>query len=118
MDLKDKASGEHQIYMGNSTYCDWIGEGTCKIETNCYVLVLKDVLYALNICRNLISMSVLGKKGFDVRFKSGSVYIRKDEKIIVKGDRVNDMYLINNNTVSFSEYMNVSFDTIIYIFGI
>ena len=62
VDLKDNALGKHQIYMGNNIHCDVIGEGTCKIETNGYLLVLKDTLYEPNICRNHISVSVLERR--------------------------------------------------------
>ncbi|KAI9177084.1 hypothetical protein LWI28_010848 [Acer negundo] len=44
--------------------------------------------------RNLVSMSVLEKKGFEIRFKSGLVTIGKNDIVLLKGRRIDDMYSV------------------------
>ena len=77
MDFKEKAVGDHKVYMGNNTYSDVLGEGKCKISIKDSVIVLHDVLYVPSIRRNLISVLILDNKGYKIEFKSGKVYIRK-----------------------------------------
>ena len=77
MDFKEKAVGEHKVYMGNNTYSNVLGERKCKISVNGLVIVLHDVLYVPSIRRNLISVPILDNKGYGIKFKFGKVYIRK-----------------------------------------
>lgn len=63
--------------------------------------MLKDVLFALTIKRNLIFVFVLDKKDFEIRFKSGFVMIRKDGLIILRGKRIDDMYFIVEMAIKF-----------------
>ncbi|KAK0606530.1 hypothetical protein LWI29_000218 [Acer saccharum] len=92
--FKDKALGEHRLYMGNNTYVDVLGEGDCKIISKTSTIILKNVLYAPSIRRNLVSVSVLEKKGFEIRFKSGLVTIGKNDIVLLKGNRIDDMYSV------------------------
>jgi hypothetical protein len=111
VDFKDKAVGEHKVYMGNNTYSDVLGEGKCKISVNGSVIVLYDVLYVPSIRRNLISVPVLDSKGYGIKFKSGKVYIRKGN-VSVKGVKVDNMYLLKvDNKISISDYLNVSINS-------
>jgi hypothetical protein len=52
---------EYRIYMGNDAYTEVQAIGT-------YNIVLTEVLYAPSMRRNLISVPMLVKKGYDVRF--------------------------------------------------
>ena len=102
VDFKEKAVGEHKVYMGNNTYSDVLGEGKCKIYVKGSVIVLHDVLYVPSIRRNLISILILDNKGYKIEFKSGKVYIRKGNTSI-EGTKVDNMYLIkvdNKNSIS------------------
>uniref|UniRef100_A0A2N9J933 Uncharacterized protein n=1 Tax=Fagus sylvatica TaxID=28930 RepID=A0A2N9J933_FAGSY len=77
VDLKEKKLGEHRVYMRNNTYNDVLGEGRCKSSIGDSVIVLNNVLYVPTVRRNLISVSVLDEKGFEVKMKSGHVFIKK-----------------------------------------
>jgi hypothetical protein len=62
------------------------------------VVILSDVLYVSNVCRNLILVSILIKKGYEIRMKSSVVTIFKGKvKLIVIGARIDDMNLIDKN---------------------
>uniref|UniRef100_A0A2N9F2S2 CCHC-type domain-containing protein n=1 Tax=Fagus sylvatica TaxID=28930 RepID=A0A2N9F2S2_FAGSY len=90
VDLKEKQLGEHRVYMGNNTYSDVLGEGRCKFFIGDSVIVLNNVLYVLSVRRNLISVPVLDEKGFEVKMKSGRVFMSKGD-ISVSGVKVNDL---------------------------
>ena len=109
--LEDKQTGEHKVYMGNNTYCDVLGQGTCKFKVNGSVILLSDVLYVPTVRRNLVSLFVLDQKGYTVEFKSGTVVISKGN-VSVKGVKDHNMYVLNVdiNKVPISEYLNVSTD--------
>lgn len=81
ININEKAQGEHRLYMGNNTYIDVLGEGDCKLSCNGTNVILKNVLYAPTIRRNLISVAMLEKKGFEVRFKTGVVTIGKEGRV-------------------------------------
>uniref|UniRef100_A0A2N9FQW6 CCHC-type domain-containing protein n=1 Tax=Fagus sylvatica TaxID=28930 RepID=A0A2N9FQW6_FAGSY len=90
VDLKEKQLGEHRVYMGNNTYSNVLGERRCKFSIGDSVIVLNNVLYVPSIRRNLIFVLVLDEKGFEVKMKSGRVFISKDD-ISVSGVKVDDM---------------------------
>lgn len=87
--------------MGNNTYVDLHGIGDCKNFSKNSTIILKDVLFALTIKRNMIFVSVLDKKDFEIRLKSGFVMIRKDGLVILRGKIINDMYFIVEMAIKF-----------------
>jgi hypothetical protein len=108
VDFKEKAVGDHKVYMGNNTYSDVLGEGKCKISIKGLVIVLHDVLYVPSIRKNLISVPILDNKGHGIKFKYGKVYIRKGN-ISAKGTKINNMCFIKvDNKNSISHYLCVS----------
>ena len=72
--------------MGNNTYVNVLGEGDCKINNSKSTIVLKNVLFAPNIRRNLVSVSVLQKKGFETI--NGVVTIGKKGLYLCKGNKI------------------------------
>ncbi|KAM1386317.1 hypothetical protein ACFX2F_032787 [Malus domestica] len=72
--------------MGNNTYVDVLGEGDCKINNSKSTTVLKNVMLAPNIRRNLVTVSVLEKKGFKTKFMNGDVTIGKKGYIYHKNE--------------------------------
>ena len=81
------------MYMRNNTYNDVLGEGRCKSSIGDSVIVLNNVLYVPTVRRNLISVPVLDEKGFEVKMKSGRVFIKKSD-ISVSSVKVDGMYLL------------------------
>ena len=54
--------GEEQVFMGDSRWSPMIGKGKVLLKlTSRKVLALSDILHVVNICWNLVSMSLLGK---------------------------------------------------------
>jgi hypothetical protein len=94
VDFKEKAVGEHKVYMGNNTYNNVLGKGKCKISVKWSIIVLHNVLYVPNIRKNLIYVPVLDGKGYGIKFKSGNIYISK-RNVSVKG--VNRKYVFIQN---------------------
>lgn len=49
-------------------------------------------------------MSILNEKGYDIRFSSGLVVVGNDRHVLVKGEKINDIYCVfysvNNITIS------------------
>ena len=62
LDLKEKKLGEQKVFMGNNTYSDVLGEGNCRLSINGIIVILSNALYVPDVCRNLISVSILDKK--------------------------------------------------------
>ena len=60
---------------------------------NSRVLILEDCLYVLNIRRNLISATYLGKHGYCVILKD-DVVIKKDKVFIYFGNIVDGLYIL------------------------
>ena len=60
---------------------------------NSRVLILKDYLYVPNVCRNLISVTYLGKHRYCVILKD-NVVIKKDEVFICYGNIVDGLYIL------------------------
>ena len=61
--------GNRSMYMGNNASTDVLGIGTCKQELRGgRTLYLHDVLYALKVRRNLVSVLVLLELGFQLIF--------------------------------------------------
>ena len=81
------------MYMRNNTYNDVLGEGRCKSSIGDSVIVLNNVLYVPTVRRNLISVPMLDEKGFEVKMKSGRVFIKKSD-ISVSSVKVDGMYLL------------------------
>ena len=106
VDSKEKAVGEHKVYIGNNAYSYVLGEGKCKISIKGSIIVLHDVLYVPSIMRNLLLVHMLDNKEYGTKFKSEKVYIRKGN-ISVKGTKIDNMYFIKVDNKN-SHYLCVS----------
>lgn len=60
--IEDKALGEHCLYMGNNTYIDVLSIVDYKIFSNNSTIILKHVLFAPTIRRNMIFASFKEKR--------------------------------------------------------
>lgn len=110
--------GEHRLYMGNNTYVDVQGIGDFKISSNNSTIILKYVLFAPTIRKNMISMSLLEEKDFEIRFKFGFATIGKEGIVMLRGKRIDDMYSIGStiNKISSFDYVYL-FDFMIILFS-
>lgn len=87
-----------KIYLGDNFTCDAIGKGTVEVclkndngDLCKYTLV--DVLHVPGLAKNLLSVSQITDKGFDLEFrKSGAVIKDANGKVIARGIRKNNLY--------------------------
>ena len=64
--------------MGNSASCEVKGHGKVLLKmTSGKVLTLTNVLYVLEVRKNLVSGSLLSKNGFCIVFESDKVIMSK-----------------------------------------
>jgi hypothetical protein len=87
----DLLSTPIKIWVGNNAYVEAIGKGTvtfisCLNGIN-KVIRLMEVLHVPEICRNLVSVSQLTKKGPIVSFKDDVVMIHMNDSLLVKGKK-------------------------------
>lgn len=77
MKIKDKES--IIVYMGNNAHSDVLGEWKYKLLpiVNGSKVILSDVLYVPDVHRNLILVSALDKKEYEIWMKSSIVTITK-----------------------------------------
>lgn len=72
-------------------------------------IILRDVLYALNIHTNLVSLSKLDAKIYKFRFSNSKGTIGRNNKVIIKGARVDEMHqLMNKISISYFKYFSIS----------
>ena len=101
-----------KIFMGNSSTSksEGIGKVVLKMTTGKF-LTLKDVLHVLEIQKNLVSGSLLSKKGFKLVFESNKFSLFKSGMYMGKGYLSNDLFKMNvmttidNNKSTSSIYM-------------
>ena len=81
------------------------GIGTCKLQLRCgQTLFLYDVLYVLEIRRNLVSVRSLLKFGFDVNFHDGSIDFIFQTKLFCSGFLLDGFFVLD--TFSNNDYIS------------
>ena len=117
-----------QLFMGNSSTSKVEGKGKVILKmTSGKELTLNDVLHVLEIRKNLVSGSLLSKKGFRLVFESDKFVLTKSGIYVGKGYVSNGLFKMNvmtivsdfNNKNTSSSYMlessniwHVNFDTL------
>ncbi|GKA88599.1 pol polyprotein [Tanacetum coccineum] len=93
-----------KLYMGNSATADIKGEGDVVLKmTSEKELKLTNVLYVLEICKNLVSGWLLNKFGFRLVFESNKFVLSKNQVYVGKGyamnDEATDKFVVYKNEV-------------------
>ncbi|GJS83180.1 pol polyprotein [Tanacetum coccineum] len=102
-----------KLYMGNSVTVDIKGEGDVILKmTSEKELKLTNVLYVLEIHKNLVSGWLLNKFGFHLVFESDKFVLSKNQMYVGKGYYVNGMFKLNvmvvmndNNKMNYFAYL-------------
>ena len=103
-----------QLFMGNSSTSKVEGKGKVILKmTSEKELTLNDVLHVLEIRKNLVSGSLLSKKGFRLVFESDKFVLTKSGIYVGKGYMSNGLFKMNgiiivsdfNNKNTSSAYM-------------
>ena len=77
---------EKQVFIGDSKSSPLIGKWKVFLKlTLGQVLALNDVLHVLDIHWNLVSVSLLGKTGVRILFKSAKIVLTKNDVFVGKG---------------------------------
>ncbi|GJT61741.1 retrovirus-related pol polyprotein from transposon TNT 1-94 [Tanacetum coccineum] len=85
-----------KLYMGNSATADIKGEGDVVLKmTSEKELKLTNVLYVLEIRKNLVSGWLLNKFGFRLVFESDKFVLSKNQMYVGKGYAMNGMFKLN-----------------------
>ncbi|PHT98486.1 hypothetical protein BC332_32565 [Capsicum chinense] len=104
------AQVEELIYMANSSTAKVEGTGKVDLKmTSEKVLTLNNVLYILELRRNLISVSLLDKNGFKCVTVFEKIMIRKREVYVVKGYLTEGLYKMNVVNVEINKSSNSSY---------
>ena len=89
-----------QIFMGNSSSSKVEGQGKVVLKmTSGKELTLNDVLHVPEIRKNLVSGSLLSKKGFKLVFVSDNFILSKNGMYVGKGYMSNGLFKMNVMTV-------------------
>ena len=89
-----------QLFMGNSSSSKVEGQGKVVLKmTSGKELTLNDVLHVLEIRKNLVSGSLLSKKGFKLVFVSDNFILSKNGMYVGKGYMSNGLFKMNVMTV-------------------
>ena len=109
--------GDEQVFMGDSKSTPVIGKGKVLFKlTSKKMLVICDVLHELDICCNLVSISLLGKVGVRILFDSDKMVLTKNDAFVGKDYCSQSLFMlnvydiINNNASSSSAYIVDSCD--------
>ena len=89
-----------QLFMGNSSSSKVEGQGKVVLKmTSGKELTLKDVLHVPEIRKNLVSGSLLSKKGFKLVFVSDNFILSKNGMYVGKGYMSNGLFKMNVMTI-------------------
>ncbi|PHU18020.1 hypothetical protein BC332_13715 [Capsicum chinense] len=104
------AQVEEMINMTNTATAKVEGTGKiCLKMTFSKVLIPNNVLYVPELCRNLVSISLLDKNGFKCVTISGKIIISKGEMYVGKGYLTEGLYKMNVMTIEINKSLNSSY---------
>lgn len=107
IEFQELKAREHNIYMGNETFCDVLGMGKVKIPLPTgKSLYLSDVFFAPGMRMSVISVSQLASSGFEIRFTTDKVTIRLNGKICISGLLHDKLYLLDTSEVTMKSSSN------------
>lgn len=87
-----------------SLSCSKVGNVYVKLS-NC-IAEIKDIFYVKNLRQNLLSVQKLESAGLEVIFKENSVFINKNSKLLAKGSKINNLYVIKFKLEPYKNYAN------------
>ncbi|GJR04813.1 zinc finger, CCHC-type containing protein, partial [Tanacetum coccineum] len=102
---KETADG-HEVMMGDNHTSKVIGSGNVEIQfTSGKKLTLMNVLYVLNIRKNLVSGFKLCKSGVKAVIESDKVILSKANVFVGKAYACDGMFKLNINKITSSAYL-------------
>ena len=103
----NKVTNGEKLYIGNSTISILEGKGIVVLKlTSGKQLTLNNVLYVLDIRKNLVFGSLLSKNGFRLVFESNKFVLTKNGMYVGKGYLSDGLFKLNIMTVVPHFFMN------------
>jgi len=94
------------ISMSNSSACKVVGMGSIKIRTHDGKLcTMNEVRYVPYMTKNLISPSLLDKKGFSFKGEGGVIHVFKGSSLILKGVKRGTLYFLQGTMLTDSLFV-------------
>ena len=102
--------------MGNDHPCQILGIGSMKIQMfDGKVQTLRNVRYIPDMRKNLISLDVLDTNGHQWEVTDGVLQVKAGGKVILKGKRHKNLYVLEGNTVCGEANVTRSQDEMAYL---
>ena len=93
-----------KVLMGNDVSCRVIGIGKVVVKQfNGEVKILSNVRHIPDLRRNLISLGTLKDEGYSYKSTNGVLKITKGSLLIMKGKKINGLYVLDGETVPTAE---------------
>src|SRR5665811_903002 len=94
------SESDGSVFMGNDQPCRIEGIGSIKIQMfDGVVRTLTNVRYIPDMRKNLISLGILDTKGLEWSTRKGVLQVQASDKIIMKGNKHRNLYVLEGNTV-------------------
>ena len=88
------------VLMGNNIACKTVGISSIRIRTHDGIVrTLTEIRHIPNLKKNLISLGTLDTLGYKFSTEDGVMKISKGALIVMKGNKVNDLYVLQGSTV-------------------
>ena len=101
-----------RVMIGNNVVCKIMGIGNISLKLHDRTIrELKQVRYVPELKRNLISLGMLDQMRCSVRIESRELMIVKDSQVVMKGSRINRVFILDGDVVNGETGMSVA-DTI------
>jgi hypothetical protein len=96
------------MLMGNDARCKAIGLGTIKVRMFDDIdRILTNVRYVPDLKKNLISLGTLDSLGYGYLAKNGVMKITKGAMVIMKGNKISNLYKLLRDTVTSGATMSI-----------
>ncbi|KAJ4976637.1 hypothetical protein NE237_001743 [Protea cynaroides] len=107
-----KAIEGASVLMGNNVVCKIVGIGTVRIKCHDGIVrTLTDVRHIPDLKKNLISLSTLNSIGCSYTGGGGALKVSKGSLVVMKGNKVNNLYVLQGSTVTGSADVSSSSDS-------
>ena len=87
------------VLIENNMPCKTIGIGSIKIKMHDGIFrTLSNVRYVPDLKKNLISLGTLDSNGYKFSAEGGVLRVTKGSLIVMKGKKVNTLYILQGST--------------------
>jgi hypothetical protein len=88
---------DETVYLASDSITKAKGIGKVMLNSDDRDIQLEEVLYVPDLRSNFISISKIVDKKFDVKFTSDIVIVSKNNEVIMKGERVENLFMFKSS---------------------